>query len=152
MKKIILSLLVVSMITSCSNNSPNDPGGIWVFKQVNYLGSKCVGSKTAFNLVATGASSANVASTVTVNFYNALPNINGSYTIAGSSNPSQQSQVGIVATVGTSTYTSTYQNTDTVYATISGSTIALSGSGIILKNNSNPSDSSTLYINLNQTQ
>jgi hypothetical protein len=156
MKKVIFGIIVLSLIftTSCKKNT--NPGGSWTFKSTTYSTTICVGDPGQLSASNGNASNNNTYSMLYVYFYTAaLPTTAGTYTVAYGNAPNSASQVGIELTTGgnANDYSSTGGNgTQTVSVTVSNGKVSISGSGIMMYNTVNPSDSSALNFNITQLQ
>lgn len=161
MKKLIFPAfaILILLCTSCSktsNSSNNGSGGSWTLNSNNYPAVTCIGNQYGIQgtlTAATTATQAANASDIVLTFYNTLPTTPGNFVvISGNGNPTSSNQVQILTTVngitGT-TYLSTGAGTNqTVYVTVSGGKISVSGSGI----NMTTGSGSTGVLSLNLTQ
>lgn len=167
MKKTIFAsiALLILFSSSCRKNIGN--GGTWNFKGVNYNVMGCVafsgyGQNVVSNSRVSAATSSSPDYELTVYFANPmLPQTSGSYIVIDTNNLSGN-EVAISLRNGFNSYTGnggTYYNApggngrnQTVQVTVSSNRkISIYGYNIIMRNDTNPSDSGVLSFNIYQT-
>ncbi len=168
MKKMSIHLAISSLLwilacsTAGSASSIKSAGGSWTVNSVSYQAVVCAanmygnaGTLTAQNQAV--ATSAGSYSLLVCSFYKALPVTSGTYTVInGNKNPSAANQVGFVANVNGFTGTG-YASTggkghETVTVTVAGGKVSIAGTGITMAIPAKSSNSTTLSLNITQTQ
>ena len=149
MKKIIFGLVTISilMISSCSQDNSNNPLGAWVFKSTTYNPLSCRSDSS--KLVST-----NGTATMTLVFNNtgSLPASNSDFLVVDTIPAA--GQVEVLTTIGTNQYRSAGGNgAQFVTVTVSplDSRITASGTALVLRNTTTPTDSAKLTFTVNQT-
>ena len=159
MKKVILGFTVVAVLfaTSCKKNSDNlGQGGSWTFKSSNYNAYKAIFYTDSFNATTQSPSNPSNYDYVSVKFSSSASLAPGNYQVVSYSNPLYGGGYIVNIEFVTSTgnkYTSTGGGGNQfVQVSVSNAMMSISVSGITLRNANNPTDSSTLTINLTQTR
>jgi hypothetical protein len=163
MKKVTFIFFVLTLMfaTSCKKASSSVSGGSWTFKGNTFPASSCTDVAGQLTGTCTSANQILAGGSITVDFYNATnPTTSGTdsvisynYNIVNLS----PNQVSIVLTMNISNTPTYYYSSGTGNARVNVSVapngfVTLTGSGITMYRQNNPSDSSTLSISLNQTQ
>jgi hypothetical protein len=159
MKNAFIATLVVSLliITSCIKPTPNTDGS-WTFKSVTYSATSIATTHSGVTVFDQASAYATNYQTLSVNFHNMLPTTGGTFLVRQGVNLDSTNQVSIaVNNYGTGTdtlYQATGSNgTQTVQVTVSSTgQLSISGSGIILLNGGNSSDSSAINFSIAQPQ
>jgi len=158
MKKTIFGIIVLSLIfiPSCKKN-PGNPGGSWTFKSNTYSTTTCQNPGAGI-LSATNLTNSNAATygTLIFDFFGALPTTGGTYTVVYNRSLTSK-QVHIEASTGGAygsiiynDYYAADSTNKTVSVTVSNGKVSVSGSGIMLHNYNNFSDSSVINFNVTQ--
>ncbi len=148
MKKAIFGIVALTLLLASCNKSSSSSNS-WTFKGTTYNTTTCANVVGVLEAVTTNG-------TVSVVFYNNGPTVNTTYTVGANGNPGSTSQVGVTLTVGTNNpvyYSSTGGNGSNQSVQVSVSStgkLTATGSGIMLSNNTNPSDSATVSLNITQ--
>lgn len=155
-RKIILPVIVVmSFFVSCAKNTSNGNNS-WFFKSVNYSTSTCL--ETGATMTANNQSAGNNStySTLSLTFNTSgAPTSPGFYRVVPYAGFTSGTNEVLISLYTNGTAQTAYNSTGTAGQTIAVEIIAgkiiASGQGIMLSSYSNPSDSSQLNFDLQQS-